>query len=153
MYYIRATLLLITTAETMAKSKDIHDPQAVAALISKLEPAQASLIESIRQLVLSADKEIGEQIKWNSPSFFYTGDMKPFNPKEYKRDIVVINMRKGQALLVFPTGSVIKDTTGLLEGDYADGRRMITFKNTDEVKAKAKDLQQVIRLWLKQVDK
>lgn len=137
----------------MAKSKDVHDPQAVSALIRKLEPMQASLIEDIRQIVLSTDREIGEQIKWNSPSFFYTGEMKPFNPKEYKRDIVVINMRKGQALLVFPTGAIIKDTTGLLEGDYADGRRMITFKNTNQVKARAKDLQQIIRLWLKEVDK
>lgn len=137
----------------MAKSKDVHDPQAVSALIRKLEPMQASLIEDIRQIVLSTDREIGEQIKWNSPSFFYTGEMKPFNPKEYKRDIVVINMRKGQALLVFPTGAIIKDTTGLLEGDYADGRRMITFKNTNQVKARTKDLQQIIRLWLKEVDK
>jgi len=137
----------------MAKSKDIHDPQAVSAFISKLEPALAGLIEDIRQIVLSADREIGEQIKWNSPSFFYMGEMKPFNPKEYKRDILVLNIRKGYALLVFPTGAVIKDTTGLLEGDYADGRRMITFKTPEQIKERAKDLQQVIRLWLQQVDK
>lgn len=137
----------------MAKSKDIHDPQTVSAFISKLEPALAGLIEDIRQIVLSADREIGEQIKWNSPSFFYTGEMKSFNPKEYKRDILVLNIRKGYALLVFPTGAVIKDTTGLLEGDYADGRRMITFKTPEQIKERAKDLQQVIRLWLQQVDK
>jgi len=137
----------------MAKSKDIHDPQTVSAFISKLEPALAGLIEDIRQIVLSADREIGEQIKWNSPSFFYMGEMKSFNPKEYKRDILVLNIQKGYALLVFPTGAVIKDTTGLLEGDYADGRRMITFKTPEQIKERAKDLQQVIRLWLQQVDK
>lgn len=137
----------------MAKSKDIHDPQTVSAFISKLEPALAGLIEDIRQIVLSADREIGEQIKWNSPSFFYTGEMKSFNPKEYKRDILVLNIRKGYALLVFPTGAVIKDTTGLLEGVYADGRRMITFKTLEQIKERAKDLQRVIRLWLQQVDK
>jgi hypothetical protein len=138
----------------MAKSKDVHAPQQVAEYIQKLDPAFAGLVEAVRQLILKADSEIGEQIKWNAPSFFYTGAMKPFDPKEYKRDIVVMNLRKGAVLLVFPTGAAIKnDTTGLLEGSYADGRRMITFKNKEEIKAKGKKLQEVIRLWLQTVEK
>ena len=137
----------------MAKSKDVNDPQGVSDFIQKMEPPFAELIEAIRQLILDADKEVGEQVKWISPAFFYTGDMKPFDPKEYKRDIVVINARKGVALLVFPTGAVINDTTGLLEGDYKDGRRMITFRTLDEVKQKGKDLQKVIKAWLEMVDR
>ena len=136
----------------MAKSKEVNDPEAVNAFIQKLEPGFAKMIESIRQLILSADKEIGEQIKWNSPSFFYTGEMKPFDPKEYKRDLVVVNVRKGIALLVFPTGATIKDTTGILEGNYTDGRRMITLSNMDDVRAKGKDLQKVVKEWVKQVE-
>lgn len=93
-------------------AKDINDPKSVTEFIQKLEPEFAKIIEAIRQLILNTDKAIGEQIKWNSPSFFYQGEMKPFNPKEYKRDIVVLNIRKGIALLVFPTGARIKDTSG-----------------------------------------
>lgn len=137
----------------MAKSKDINSPEIVTAYIQKLEPAFAALIEAVRQLILSADKEVGEQIKWNSPSFFYMGTMKPFDPKEYKRDIVVMNIRKGVLLLVFPTGAIINDTTGLLEGEYTDGRRMASFRNMDDVTARGKDLQKVIKQWLKLVDK
>lgn len=137
----------------MAKTKDINDPQSVTAFIQKLEPEFAQMIEAIRNLILSTDKEVGEQIKWNSPSFFYQGEMKPFDPKEYKRDIVVMNIRKGVALLVFPTGANINDTTGLLEGDYTDGRRLATFKTMEDVEKKGKDLQEVIKLWLQQVDK
>jgi hypothetical protein len=79
--------------------------------------------------------------------------MKPFDPKEYKRDIIVLNTRKNVALLIFPTGAIVNDTTGILEGNYADGRRMVTFKTMDEVKAKADDLQKVIGQWLALVDK
>ena len=136
----------------MAKSKDINDPAAVTAYIKTLEPALAELIEEIRRIILSSDKKIGEQIKWNSPAFFYTGDMKPFDPKEYKRDLVVINIRKGYALLVFPTGATVKDSTGLLEGTYTDGRRMITLKDLPDVKTKSKGLQKVIKDWLKLVE-
>jgi len=137
----------------MAKSKDIHDPESVTAFIQQLEPAFGALIEKLRQLILLSDAEIGEQIKWNSPAFFYKGEMKPFNPKEYKRDIVVMNIRKGVALLVFPTGAAIADGRGILEGDYTDGRRLCTFKNREDVEKKGKELQEVIRQWLELVDK
>ncbi len=137
----------------MAKSKDVNDSPSVTAYIQKLDPAFSKLIETIRQLILTTDKEIGEQIKWNSPSFFYQGEMKPFNPKEYKRDIIVFNIRKDVVLLVFPTGNSIPDSTGFLEGDYTDGRRIAKFKSMDDVKNKGKDLQKVIKEWLKLVDK
>lgn len=134
-------------------AKDIHDPESVTVHIQKLEPGFASIVEAIRQVILSTDATIGEQIKWNSPSFFYTGQMKPFDPKTYKRDIVVMNLRKGEILLVFPTGATITDTTGLLEGNYTDGRRMAKFITMDDVKKKGKDLQKVIRSWLELVEK
>ena len=136
----------------MSKSKDINDSKAVTDFIQQLDPEFSKLIQEIRKVILSTDKIIGEQIKWNSPSFFYQGEMKEYNPKEYKRDLVVVNARKGVALLVFPTGARIKDKSGILEGNYTDGRRMITFKNGAEVKAKAKDLQNVIKLWLAGVE-
>ena len=136
----------------MAKPKDIDDSEGVSKLIQKLEPDLAEIVEAIRQLILKTDKEIGEQVKWNSPSFFYKGTMKPFDPKEYKRDIVVINVSRGTVLLVLPTGAKVKDSTGLLEGDYKDGRRLITFKSIDDVKNKGKDLQKVIKQWINLVD-
>ena len=138
----------------MAKVKaDINDPIGVSNHIKKLDPDLAKLVEALRKLILSTDKEIAEQIKWNSPSFFYSGEMKPFNAKEYKRDLLVINLTKGYALLVFPTGAIIEDTTGILEGDYKDGRRLATFKTLDDVKAKGKALQKVIKDWLSLVEK
>ena len=136
----------------MAKAKDINDPKSVTDYIQKLDPDFARLIEAIRQLILSTDKEIGEQIKWNSPSFFYKGTMKDFNPKEYKRDIAVINLRKG-ILLIFPTGASIHDSTGLLEGNYSDGRRMIGFKDKTDVILKKEGLRKIINEWLLNVEK
>lgn len=67
----------------MPKSKDTHEPAAVTTYIQKLDLAFARAIETLRQSIPGAGKEIGEQIKWNSPSFFYTGEMKAFNAKEY----------------------------------------------------------------------
>jgi len=55
-------------------------------------------------------------------------------------------------LLVFPTGAIINDTSGLLEGDYKDGRRMATFLDMEAVKSKENALQEVIRTRVKLVE-
>lgn len=138
----------------MAKAKTtLTDREQVTAHIEALPSPFAETVEYVRHVILGADKTVGEQIKWNSPSFYYTGDMKPFDPKEYKRDIVVMNLRKGEILLVFPTGANVNDTTGILEGSYTDGRRMVTIKNMEEAERKEKPLKKVIKDWLKLVDK
>ncbi|ULQ54674.1 DUF1801 domain-containing protein [Flavihumibacter fluvii] len=135
-----------------AKSTQISDQEQVSQHIQKLEPALAVIIEVLRQIILSADKEVGERIKWNNPSFYYTGEMKPFDPKEYKRDIIVMNLFKGRIMLVFPSGAKISEKSGLLEGDYTDGRRTMVLKDLDDVLAKQKQLQHLIRAWIKLVD-
>ena len=132
---------------------NLTDTEQVTQHINKLEPTLGKTIEYIRQLILKTDKEISEQIKWNNPSFYYNGEMKPFDPKEYKRDMIVMNLHKGRIMLVFPSGAKLNDTTGFLEGDYKDGRRLVIFSDLKDVKAKEKTLQAVIKKWLKLVDK
>ena len=137
----------------MATTKKLSDKEQVTEHIKKLEPAMGKIIQTIRRIILSTDKEIGERIKWNNPSFYYTGEMKPFDPKEYKREIVVMNLYKERIMLVFPSGAKVKDDSGLLEGDYKDGRRITIFSDMKDVKSKEKALQKVIKEWIKSVDK
>lgn len=120
--------------------------------ISKLDSEIAPIVQTIRQLILSTDTLIGERIKWNNPSFYYTGEMAPFDPKEYKREIAVFNLHKNRIMLVFPSGAKVNDTSGLLEGDYKDGRRLILFNDLEDVQAKATDLQNTIKKWLQLID-
>ena len=109
---------------TSKKPAPLSDQEQVTAHIKKLGPELSKPIQYLRELILATDKEIGERIKWNNPSFYYTGEMKPFDPKEYKREMIVFNLHKGRIMLVFPSGAKVKDTSGLLEGDYKDGRRI-----------------------------
>ena len=134
-------------------AKKLSGKEQVDAHIARLDPAFGKIIETIRQVILKTDKEIGEHIKWNNPAFYYTGEMKPFDPKEYKRDMIVFNLYKNRIMLVFPGGAKVKDKSGLLEGDYKDGRRITIFKDMADVKSKEKALQKVIKDWLKLVDK
>ena len=121
----------------MAKIK-LTDTEQVTEHIQKLDTPLAEIVKTLRQIILETDGEIGERIKWNNPSFYYTGEVKPFDPKEYKREIIVFNLFKGRIMLVFPSGSKITNTFGLLEGDYKDGRRLLIFKDLEDVLSKKK---------------
>lgn len=136
----------------MAKSS-LTDQEQVSAHIAGLDPAIRETVEILRSIILSTDKEIGEHIKWNNPCFYYTGEMKPFNPKEYKREIVVFNLYKGRIMMVFPSGVKAQDSSGFLTGEYKDGRRIALIEDVKDAKAKKKTLQHVIREWLKTVEK
>ena len=140
-------------AEQAALTKP-SEPEKVDAYMRELKHPLAKVLESLRQIILSTDREIGEEIKWNAPTFFYTGEMKPFNPKEYKRYLVVSNLFKKDCIrLVFPSGARVHDKSGLLEGDYADGRRLALFHNMEDVMSKKAALQSVIRRWLETLNK
>lgn len=129
------------------------DSEQVSALIAALPSDIQPAVEYLRQLMLSIDKNIAEHVKWNSPAFYYSGDMKAFDPKEYKRDILVMNLRQNRLLCVLPTGMNIRNHTEILEGDYTDGGRMIHFKDLDDIKAKEEKLRKAIQEWLELVEK
>lgn len=136
---------------TLTKSSE---PEKVDAYMQGLTHPLAKVVEALRKIILSTDREIGEEIKWNAPTFFYSGEMKPSNPKEYKRYMVVFNLHQKDCIrLVFPSGARLNDKSGLLEGEYADGRRLALFHNMEEVTSRKAPLQTLIRKWLETLDK
>jgi hypothetical protein len=142
----------------MAKIREMtskpSEPEKVGVYMSKLKHPLAKVVEDLRRIILSTDMEIGEEIKWNAPSFFYAGKMKPTDAKEYRRYIVVFNLfQKDCIRLVFPSGAKLKDASGLLEGEYADGRRLASFQSSKDVQSKEKALRALILRWLKLLKK
>jgi hypothetical protein len=132
-------------------SKQLSDTEQVSNFIEQLEPSLSEVVQYIRQVIMGVDTVIGERIKWNHPSFYYTGEMEPFDPKEYKREIAVFNLFKGKIMLVFTSGAKVNDRSGLLQGDFKDGRRTALFTDLADVKAKEKDLISIIKTWLQLV--
>jgi len=138
-------------AFNMVKNKYTTDPKSVDTYIATLDTDLGRLVNKVREVILSADPSVAEHVKWNAPSFFYTGDMADFDPKTYQRDIVVMNLRKGNVLLVFPTGDGIEDHSGLLFGNYTDGRRLAQVDSLSDLDAKRDQLIEAIRQWLNRI--
>jgi hypothetical protein len=54
---------------------------------------------------------------------------------------------------LFPCGAKLNGKSGLLEGDYKDGRRITIFKDLKDVQVKEHSLKKAIKTWLTMVDK
>lgn len=78
----------------MATKVKLTDTEEVSLHIKNLDPEPARVVEKFRKIMLSAGKEIGERIKWNNPSFYFTGEMAPFDFKEYRWEIAVFCLFK-----------------------------------------------------------
>jgi len=134
------------------KATQPSDAAAVDAYMHALRHPLADLAVEVRQTILAADPSIGEEIKWNAPAFFYAGPMSPFNPKEYKRHLVVLNFYRDDCLrLVFWHGDRANDKTGFLKGDYADGRRLAELSSVEELGRRKKTLIAALRSQLRQL--
>lgn len=121
--------------------------------VSKLNPEEQEIIHKLRNFILDIHSEIREHIKWNSPAFYYNGEMKAFDAKEYKRDLLVVNLHRGKILLVFPTGAKINEATGLKGKNYPDGRKIITLETVSDLEKIEPELQNGITDWLNQIEK
>lgn len=135
----------------MAKLKPTEQ---VTQFIRESKHPLADVMQVLREVILEISPEISEHIKWNAPAFYYNGAMADFDAKEYKKDLAVYHVRKDDhILLIFPTGAVIEDASGVLEGNYADGRRMVTIKSMEDLNTKKEGLQAAIKNWLSKVEK
>lgn len=124
----------------------ISEPEKVDEFMSSLKHPMKDIVTYVRKVILSVDKEIGEGIYWNAPTFYFTGKMKPFEAKEYKRYIVGFVFNRQDCIrMVFLQGASVSDKAGILEGDYKDGRRLVAFKSLADAKSKETELKKIVK--------
>ncbi len=115
----------------MAKIKK-SDEELVAEYMQQLEHPLLSDIEALRTIIKNADPAISERIKWNAPSYFAQDDFLTFNLRMLDK-----------VHLIFHHIKIAGINSPLLEGDYKD-RRMVYFKNMEEVNKNKGELERVI---------
>jgi hypothetical protein len=65
----------MTKKTTDNGSGKLSEPAKVDEFMKKLKHPMKDVVEALRRIIVSADKQIGEEIFWNGPTFFYTGEM------------------------------------------------------------------------------
>jgi uncharacterized protein YdhG (YjbR/CyaY superfamily) len=125
----------------------LSGPEAVAAFMTNLNHPLKKTMEVTREIILSANKELTEHIKWNAPSFCIHGeDRITFNI--HKNDSILIIFHRGAKVKdTKGKGPLFNDTTGLLEWLSTD-RAMIKFTSLEDVSSKKANLKKVVKLWI-----
>lgn len=122
-----------------------HPTAVVDTFLAALDHPLHAVIVQVRALILSADDQITEHIKWKAPSFCYQGD-----------DRVTMRLdRPDSVQLVFHRGVKVKDAStftfadphGLLTWRARD-RATLTFHSMEEVAAQQAALVEVVKQWM-----
>jgi uncharacterized protein YdhG (YjbR/CyaY superfamily) len=119
---------------------------SVADYLNDLDPRQRAQVEALRAIVMSADTQIKEIIKWNSPSYRYN-----------ETDCITFSLRKDKLNLLVHMGAIKKedksaepifmDPTGLLDWN-SNIRATMTFEDLADISSKKKDIITVLKKWL-----
>ena len=130
----------------MAKQK-LTGSEEVAHFMAALDHPFKAEIEQIRQIILTANKDLTENIKWNAPNFCLSGEdritMRIYPPKQ-----IQLIFHRGAKVLEMPKESLIFDNSGILQWKTND-RAVATFLNGADIEAKSEALVLIINAWLK----
>ncbi|MGV3615215.1 MAG: DUF1801 domain-containing protein [Fimbriimonas sp.] len=114
----------------------------VEAFMEKLDHPLKASIQAIRDCTKAVHPEITEQVKWNAPTFGYRG--------EY---LFTFHLRSTtQVHIVFHNPLTPMVSSPLLEGTYADGRRMTYFKDARDFETQRGEFERVLRELLRAID-
>lgn len=114
------------------------------ALDHPLKPAIQELLEFMRTL----DPSIGEEIKWNAPSFYlkdYFATFRLFPIPNFQ-----LILHSGSKKQANPVQKVIPDPTGILKW-LAKDRCMINFSSLADVQNNKKHLRTILLAWIEQL--
>ncbi len=113
--------------------------------IKTLEHPFKDEITKVREIVLDADNQISEHIKWNAPSFCYNGD-----------DRITFRLHPPKHIqLIFHRGAKVKDNSDFVFEDLSGlmhwitkDRATVTFNNMKDINFHEKAFIKLIKEWL-----
>jgi hypothetical protein len=103
-------------------------------------------IEQLRSIVLSADRGLSENIKWNGPNYSVNGEdritMRIHPPKQ-----IQIIFHRGAKKIAQPVDRLIRHDSPRLVWKEND-RAIVSFSNMKELEAYESELTDIIRKWI-----
>ena len=120
---------------------------SVSEYVDALPQRLRSEVAELRKIILAAAAGIGEEIKWNAPSFF-TGEHFATMRLNGKVPLQLI-LHLGAKKSALPPGA-IEDPSGLLQWLGPD-RACISFRGPGAVSAQAAAVGAIVRQWVQHV--
>jgi hypothetical protein len=132
----------------MARVSQSHGAGVDAFLAALDHPHRAEIL-ALRAILLAADPAIGEEIKWNAPSFRTSQHFATMQLRA-KSGVLIILHFGARPCADLRAGVAIEDPDGLLRW-LAPDRASVTFRDMGEVEAHGAAFTQIIRQWIRYV--
>lgn len=134
-----------STAKTTKRTGSAQE--SVEEFLAALEHPFKPEIVTLRQIILDADPNVAEGIKWNAPSFRTTEYFATFQLRAKDGVQVILHLGAKTRDDTIP-GVVIADPEALLEW-LAKDRASVKFRDLKEIEAHSAAFTNVIRQWIK----
>jgi len=117
--------------------------------MNQLEHPLKAEIEVLRQIILSANDQIREEIKWNAPSFYVKEHFATFNLRS--REVVQVIFHLGAKVKDNSTaGMQIDDPNGILEW-LGKERCLVRFTGMSDITSKSAALTSIVNQWIQRM--
>jgi hypothetical protein len=121
----------------------------VSGFLAQLEHPRKAEIELLRTLILSVDDRVGEELKWNAPSFYLSDHFATFKLQP-----------PGTVQLVLHTGAKVRPDARAIEVDDpsrilkwpAKDRALATFSDLNDIEAKKTQFVSILKQWIAHLD-
>ena len=128
-----------------SKTRKATQEDDVDRFMARLDHPLKDVVEEVRRIILAADDEITEHIKWNAPTFGYDNqDRVTF--RLYPKEGVQLIFHRG-AKVKAGEGFSFEDESGLLQW-LARDRAAVTLLDRQDVEAKGAPLARVVKRWM-----
>jgi hypothetical protein len=128
------------------RAPEHDDPEGVDSWLAALDHPLKPVIEAIRTLILEADSEVTEGVKWNSPSFYLDGWFATVNAHG-KHGILVVLHHGAKPATVSKADLAIDDPRQLLRWHSGD-RVSTAFASMTEFVDRKGPFSKIVKLWL-----
>jgi hypothetical protein len=138
---------MATKASSRPTSKrSASAPESVETFLAALEHPFKPEILALRQVILGADPSIAESIKWNAPSFRTSEHFATMHLRA-KDGVQVILHLGAKPRETASSGITIADPESILKW-LANDRASATFRDMNDIDARAAAFAQIIRQWI-----
>lgn len=122
--------------------------KTVEEFLADQPPEKLEQVNFIRQLIVSAEPSIVENLKWNAPNYVYQGvDRITFNVMNKDGDVKLI-LHMGTAKKENKNGKpILPDSSGMVAWN-SDIRGTISFTDIDQIKARKAQITHIISQWV-----
>ena len=108
-------------------------------------------IEELREIILSSDARISENIKWNGPNYCINNEDRITMRVQPPKQIQLI-FHRGAKVQEIPKNRIIEDDSGLLIWKTSD-RAVATFRNAGEIEQGKVNLTDIVKKWIQETTK